>query len=174
MPQQPALLPWRRVLDNVALAAEVAGVPRARIEPVAREWLVRAGLGGYERAYPHELSGGMQQRASFVRALLGPQELLCLDEPFGALDALTRLEMQLWLASLWESSGRAVLLVTHSIDEALFLADRIYVLSNKPTTVLEELRVPWPRPRREELFAAPEFGRLRQQIYERMKGGAGA
>ncbi|WP_231571261.1 ABC transporter ATP-binding protein [Gordoniibacillus kamchatkensis] len=166
MPQQPSLLPWRNVLDNVLMAAEIAGISRKEAEPKAREWLVRAGLGGCESAYPHELSGGMQQRASFVRALLGPQQLLCLDEPFGALDAMTRLEMQLWLGSLWQESGRAVLLVTHSIDEALLLADRVYVLSAKPATVLEEVKVPWPHPRSEANMAEPQFVRLRQQLYD--------
>jgi ABC-type nitrate/sulfonate/bicarbonate transport system ATPase subunit len=169
MPQQPSLLPWRTVLGNVMLAAEVAGIRREKAEPQAREWLARAGLAGYERAYPDELSGGMQQRVSFVRALLGPQPLLCLDEPFGALDALTRLEMQLWLGSMWRESGRAVLLVTHSIDEALLLADRVYVLSEKPTRVLEQVTVPWQRPRSEAVMAEPEFVRLRQYLYGVMR-----
>lgn len=170
MPQQPSLLPWRTVLDNVLVTAEVAGIPRAQAEPQAREWLARAGLAGYEHAYPNELSGGMQQRASFVRALLGPQPLLCLDEPFGALDAMTRLEMQLWLGSLWQESGRAVILVTHSIDEALLLADRVYVLSAKPTRVLDELSVPWNHSRSEAVMADPEFVRLRQRLYDVMRG----
>ncbi|MFC0216660.1 ABC transporter ATP-binding protein [Paenibacillus chartarius] len=173
MPQQPALLPWRTVLENSLLAAEIAGSERQTAERQAREWLQRAGLAGYEHAYPDELSGGMQQRVSFVRALLGPQLLLGLDEPFGALDAMTRLEMQLWLGDLWQESGRSVLLVTHSIEEALLLADRIYVLSAKPTRVIAEMEVPWERPRREELLADPAFARLKLQLYQAMRNQAG-
>jgi ABC-type nitrate/sulfonate/bicarbonate transport system ATPase subunit len=169
MPQQPALFPWRTVAENAAVALEVAGVPKRDALQRAREGLAIVGLGGQEDAYPHTLSGGMQQRASFLRAMLAPQELMCLDEPFGALDALTRLDMQLWLLKLWEESRRSVLLVTHSIEEALFLSDRIYVLSNKPTVVLREIAVPFGRPRKEEMLTSPELVKLRGEIYDIMK-----
>ncbi|MGO0062215.1 ABC transporter ATP-binding protein [Brevibacillus fluminis] len=169
MPQQPALMPWRTIEENVILAREVAGYPKGESLRLAREWLGRVGLAGYEQQYPHVLSGGMQQRASFARALLSPQELMCLDEPFGALDALTRQEMQNWLLDLWEANKRSVLFVTHSIEEALYLADRVYVLSNKPTRVLQELKVPFARPRREEIMHAKEFQLLRQELYESLK-----
>ncbi|MGE5703390.1 MAG: ABC transporter ATP-binding protein [Clostridia bacterium] len=170
MPQQPSLMPWRTIEENVMLAREVAGFSRRESLELAREWLARVGLSGYERHYPHVLSGGMQQRASFARALLSPKELICLDEPFGALDALTRQEMQNWLLGIWEENKRSVLFVTHSIEEALYLSDRIYVLSNKPTQVLRELVVPFARPRMEAVMHEREFQRMRQEIYEVLKG----
>ncbi len=169
MPQQAALLPWRTVAANVELALEIAGVGRAEARALSREWLVRVGLGGYADAYPHVLSGGMQQRVSFIRALLSPQKLMCLDEPFGALDALTRMQMQEWLLKLWEANRRAVLLVTHSIEEALLLSDRVLVLSDKPARVLRNIEVPFARPREEKLWRTPEFNRLKDEIYELLK-----
>ncbi|WP_082593573.1 ABC transporter ATP-binding protein [Paenibacillus sp. Soil766] len=164
MPQQPALFPWRSIEENVALGQEVAGESRASAIDKAREWLPKVGLDGYERELPHVLSGGMQQRVSFLRALLSPQELMCLDEPFGSLDALTRLEMQAWLLDIWEQNKRSILFVTHSIEEALYLSDRIYVLSNKPACILEELKVPFARPRQEAVMQEQEFVALRQHI----------
>ncbi|WP_249716667.1 ABC transporter ATP-binding protein [Paenibacillus sp. J31TS4] len=169
MPQSAALFPWRTIEDNAVLAREVAGLPRAESLALAREWLAKVGLAGYERAYPHMLSGGMQQRAAFVRALLSPQEFLCLDEPFGALDALTRQDMQQWLLALWEANRRSVLFITHSIEEALLLSDRVYLLSGKPTRVLRELRVPFGRPRAEDVADDPRFLELKREIYEEMK-----
>lgn len=165
VPQQNTLFPWRNVESNAALALEVAGIPKQEALTTAREWLPRIGLGGYEKAYPEMLSGGMQQRVSFLRALLSPQELMCLDEPFGALDALTRREMQQWLLDIWEEYRRSVLLVTHSIEEALFLADRVYVLSHKPARVVQEITVPFARPRTAHTVALPEFVTLRQEIH---------
>lgn len=165
VPQQNTLFPWRSVESNAALALEVAGTPKQAALATAREWLPRIGLGGYEKAYPETLSGGMQQRVSFLRALLSPQELMCLDEPFGALDALTRSEMQQWLLDIWEEHRRSVLLVTHSIEEALFLADRVYVLSHKPARVVQEIAVPFARPRSAQTVVLPEFVALRQEIH---------
>lgn len=164
MPQQPALFPWRSIESNVALGLEVSGEDRSAAIEKAREWLVRVGLGGYERELPHVLSGGMQQRVSFLRALLSPQELMILDEPFGSLDALTRQDMQAWLLNIWEQNKRSILFVTHSIEEALFLSDRIYVLSDKPASVLEELTVPFARPRSEKVLQEPKFQELRHYI----------
>ncbi|MDD9267982.1 ABC transporter ATP-binding protein [Paenibacillus sp. GCM10023248] len=169
MPQQPALFPWRSIEANVALSQEVAGEARSAALAKAREWLPRVGLGGYEQELPHVLSGGMQQRVSFLRALLGPQELMCLDEPFGSLDALTRQSMQTWLLNIWEQNKRSILFITHSIEEALFLSDRIYVLSNKPARVIEELAVPFPRPRQETVTVQPVFHELRQHIQDLLR-----
>nr|WP_019123212.1 ABC transporter ATP-binding protein [Brevibacillus massiliensis] len=169
MPQQPALLPWRTIEDNVILAREVAGLPRQESIEMAREWLGKVGLQGYEHAYPHVLSGGMQQRVAFLRALLSPQEYMCLDEPFGSLDALTRYDMQKWLTSIWETQKRSVLFVTHSIEEALFLSDTIYVFSNKPTNVLKKITVPFSRPRAEEVMEMPVFHELKREIYQLLK-----
>lgn len=166
MPQQNTLLPWRTVIDNVVLGMEVAGgIDRKEARRIAGQWLKRVGLAGYEHAYPHVLSGGMQQRAAFLRALFSPQPIMCLDEPFGALDALTREEMQRWLLGIWEQNKRSILFVTHSIEEALFLSDRIYVLSHKPTRVAREITVPFGRPRGDELLMDEAFLRLRSEIH---------
>lgn len=169
MPQNHALFPWRTIEENVILAQEVAGLPVKQSIAEAREWLVKVGLGGYEKAYPHVLSGGMQQRAAFLRALLSPQEFMCLDEPFAALDALTRMDMQRWLLAIWEQNKRSVLFVTHSIEEALLLSDRIYLLSDKPTTIIQEIKVPFSRPRQDEVSNDPLFQSLKQEIYAMMK-----
>ncbi|WP_336783791.1 ABC transporter ATP-binding protein [Paenibacillus illinoisensis] len=171
MPQQPALFPWRTIEDNVLLAGEVSAHTPLKAEALAeaRKWLSSVGLGGFEQAYPHMLSGGMQQRVAFLRALLSPQELMLLDEPFSALDALTRSDMQRWLLDIWEQNRRSVLFITHNIEEALLLADRIYVLSNRPATVLHEVHVPFDRPRREEITEEKAFLERKRQISEWMK-----
>ncbi|MFD2670620.1 ABC transporter ATP-binding protein [Marinicrinis sediminis] len=170
MPQQPALLPWRSVLDNVLLAAEISGTAGSEARSRASEWLKQAGLAEYEQHYPHQLSGGMQQRVAFVRALMSPQELMLLDEPFSALDAMTRQEMQQWLIRIWEVHRRTILFITHSIDEALFLSDRIYVMSARPGRIIEELKVPFSRPRTDELVLDPDFAAHKHRLYQRLKG----
>ncbi|WP_410513222.1 ABC transporter ATP-binding protein [Paenibacillus sp. BR2-3] len=169
MPQQPALFPWRTIEDNVRLAGEIKGAPRDRAREEARQWLTKVGLSGFERAYPHMLSGGMQQRAAFLRALLAPQELMLLDEPFSALDALTRSEMQRWLLELWEENRRSVLFITHNIEEALLLSSRIYVFSGRPGSILHTVDVPFPRPRREEITDSPDFLMLKRQLSRWMR-----
>ncbi|WP_203457181.1 ABC transporter ATP-binding protein [Paenibacillus tepidiphilus] len=169
MPQQPALFPWRSIEDNVLLAGELMGEPQAAARENARRWLTKVGLGGFEKAYPHMLSGGMQQRAAFLRALLAPQELMLLDEPFSALDALTRSDMQRWLLELWEENRRSVLFITHNIEEALLLSSRIYVFSGRPGSVLHSVDVPFPRPRREEITDTPEFLQMRRQLSQWMR-----
>ncbi|MBG9774893.1 nitrate ABC transporter ATP-binding protein [Brevibacillus laterosporus] len=164
MPQSSSLLPWRTIEENVELALEIEGVSRKETLKLAREWLPKVGLDGYEKAYPHMLSGGMQQRVAFLRALLSRQELICLDEPFGALDALSRTDMQNWLLSIWEKHKRSVLLITHSIDEAIFLSDKIYVLTAKPAQVAATISVPFERPRREKMLLSPEFLLVKKEI----------
>lgn len=172
VPQQPALFPWRTILDNVLLASEIAGKSRRMFKAEALTWLERVGLKGYEQSYPYQLSGGMQQRVAFVRAMLSPQELICLDEPFSALDAITRMEMQQWLLDIWEECRRTVLFVTHSIEEALYLSDRIYVLSQRPGRIIEELSVPFPRPRQERMLTDPSFAQIKSRIYQLLKGSS--
>ncbi|UFT99635.1 ABC transporter ATP-binding protein [Radiobacillus kanasensis] len=162
MPQSPSLFPWRTVLKNVTLAAEIAGEDK---EIEAIEMLNRAGLKGYENVYPHELSGGMKQRVAFVRSLLSPQSIICLDEPFSALDEFTRLDMQTWLIDLWQEQQKAILFVTHNIDEAIFLSDRVIVLSNKPATVKKEFIIPFSRPRKPDLLLEEDFLACKKQIY---------
>lgn len=162
MPQTPSLLPWRTVKKNVLLGAEIVGV---NAEKGALKMIEMAGLKGYEDAYPHELSGGMKQRVGFIRSLLSPQELICLDEPFSALDEFTRLEMQKWLLSIWREYKRSILFVTHNIDEALYLSDRIIVLSEKPATVKKEFTIPFKRPRDESILLTEELLNWKRLIY---------
>ncbi|TYP77710.1 ABC transporter ATP-binding protein [Paenibacillus methanolicus] len=169
MPQSASLLPWLTVRANIVMALTIAGLDRHEAESQTSEWLARVGLAGEADAYPDTLSGGMQQRVSFLRALLSPQRLMCLDEPFGALDALTRLHMQTWLLSLWEADRRSVLFVTHSIEEALLLSDRILVLSPSPACVAREIEVPFARPRSESLWTDPLFNELKLEIYDMLK-----
>lgn len=166
MPQEHSLLPWRTVLKNILLSSELKGKSD---ESLARDWLKRTGLADYENAYPHELSGGMKQRVSFLRSLLAPQSFMCMDEPFSALDEFTRLDMQQWLLSIWEEQRRSILLVTHNIDEALFLSDRIYIFSDKPAKIKEEMIVPFPRPRQKELLLTDEFTAWKRKIYSALE-----
>jgi NitT/TauT family transport system ATP-binding protein len=147
MPQRDALLPWLSALDNAALALRVAGVGKADARARAHEHFAAFGLEGFERSRPAALSGGMRQRVAFLRTLLAGRPVLCLDEPFGALDALTRLQMQRWLADALQQEPRTVLLVTHDVEEAALLADRVVLLSPRPGRIVETLDVAIPRPR---------------------------
>lgn len=171
MPQQSSMFPWLTVRRNIASALEIAGVSRDAARVSASEWLERIGLAAVADEYPGVLSGGMQQRVSFLRALLMPRDVMCLDEPFAALDALTRGEMQRWLLQLWEAERRCVLFVTHSIEEALTLSDRIYVLSPAPARVLREIAVPFERPRRTDVWTLPAFTALKQEILSLLEEG---
>jgi ABC-type nitrate/sulfonate/bicarbonate transport system ATPase subunit len=165
MPQSDALLPWRRVVENAALGLEVRGVPRAQARERVRALLPAFGLEGFERSYPFQLSGGMRQRVALLRTVVQECGVLLLDEPFGALDALTRAEMQRWLSSIRERFRSTVLLVTHDVREAVFLADRVYVLSPRPGTVVAELEVPFPRPRAP---GDPGIAQLEGELLERL------
>jgi NitT/TauT family transport system ATP-binding protein len=148
MPQRDLLLPWLSALDNAALAPRIAGLSRAAARKRAAELFAELGLAGFEQADPRELSGGMRQRVAFLRTLLSGKPALCLDEPFGALDAITRGEMQDWLARALAREPRTVVLVTHDVEEAILLADRIVVLSPRPGRVIEQIDVQLERPRR--------------------------
>ncbi|HEY5343182.1 MAG TPA: ABC transporter ATP-binding protein [Solirubrobacteraceae bacterium] len=147
MPQHDLLLPWLSAVDNAALALRIAGDSRAQARGKAAELFAELGLQGFEAAHPHELSGGMRQRVAFLRTLLSGKPVLCLDEPFGALDAITRAEMQGWLGRALEREPRTVVLVTHDVEEAVVLADRVAVLSPRPGRVRAEVEVDLPRPR---------------------------
>ena len=147
MAQRDLLLAWAGAADNAALALRVRGIDRARAREQATALLHDFGLRGFERARPHELSGGMRQRVAFARTLLAGRPVLCLDEPFAALDALTREEMQDWLAAALRADPRTVVLVTHDVEEAMMLADRVLVLSPRPGRVVATLEVDIPRPR---------------------------
>jgi NitT/TauT family transport system ATP-binding protein len=167
MPQKDLLLPWRDALGNAALALEAGGVRRAEARRRAAPLFERFGLGGFERTPPYELSGGMRQRVAFLRTLLPGRPLLLLDEPFASLDSLTRAEMQTWLAGTLAAEPRTTLLVTHDVEEALYLADRVAVMSPRPGRVVAELEVPLPRPRpRRETVTDPAFVELKEQALE--------
>ncbi|WP_163969541.1 ABC transporter ATP-binding protein [Oceanobacillus halotolerans] len=163
MPQQSSLFPWRTVLDNVLLGQELQG---EKDTERAMMMLEKAGLGDVVHAYPNQLSGGMKQRAAFIRALLSPQSLLLLDEPFSALDEFTRLDMQKWLLSIWEEYERSVLFITHNIDEALFLSDKIIILSANPAIIKATFTIPFARPRSEELLLSAEFLDWKRRLTE--------
>jgi ABC-type nitrate/sulfonate/bicarbonate transport system ATPase subunit len=163
MPQRDLLLPWRDALSNAALALECPGVPRAEARRRAEPLFERFGLAEFERASPAELSGGMRQRVAFLRTLLPGRHVLLLDEPFGALDSITRSSMQRWLADALAQDPRTVLLVTHDVEEAVFLADRVAVLSPRPGRVVAELPVELERPRD---VTSPEFGDLKRRALE--------
>jgi NitT/TauT family transport system ATP-binding protein len=162
MPQRDLLLPWRDALGNAALALEAQGARRTDARHSAEPYFERFGLASFEGARPAALSGGMRQRVAFIRTLLPGRPVLLLDEPFAALDAITRAEMQQWLAGALAAEPRTVVLVTHDVEEALFLADRVAILSSRPGRVVAELDVPLPRPRdRRAAVLDPELARLR-------------
>jgi len=163
MPQRDALLPWLSALDNAGLALRVAGMSRGAARAAAHEHFAAFGLEGFERSRPAALSGGMRQRVSFLRTLLAGRPVLCLDEPFGALDALTRLQMQRWLADALAREPRTVLLVTHDVEEAVLLADRVVLLSPRPGRIVATLDVGLLRPRARDDRAVVE---LRERALE--------
>ena len=164
MQQRDLLLPWRTTTSNAALGLEASGVPRAAAEQRASAQLQRFGLDGFGGAYPAQLSGGMRQRAAFLRTILPGRDLVLLDEPFGALDAFTRADLQTWLAALWEQEQSSVLLVTHDVEEAVFLGDRVIVLTPRPGRVAFELEVSLPRPRTRDMIASPAFIQDRETL----------
>lgn len=172
--QHHTLFPWLKVEDNVAYGLKMQGVPRpVRLEQ-ARAMLSEVGLAGFEQRYPHTLSGGMQQRVEIARVLINRPRVLLMDEPFGALDALTRLKMQELLLNLWSHWRTTVVFVTHDIDEALFLADRIVVMSPRPGRIVEELHVPAERPRRQDWLTSSTFSALKRRCLALLSDTGGA
>ncbi len=171
--QNPVLLPWRTVSENVLLPAQVLHLDLVTHRQRTTDLLKIVGLMGFEDKYPHELSGGMQQRVSIARALLHDPSLLLMDEPFGALDAMTREYMNLELMRIWKESRKTIFFITHSIPEAVFLADRIVVLSCRPGRVLEVVPVELPRPRELDMMGTDEFGRYTKRVRQQfnVQGG---
>lgn len=168
MPQDDLLMPWRTTLDNVALPLMISGQNKRNAREQARAYFEEFGLSGCENAYPSELSGGMRQRAALLRTVLCNKGILLLDEPFGALDALTRMKMQDWLRALLRSLSRTVVMVTHDITEALYLSDRVEVLSGRPARIVDSVLTPANRSR--EWLSHDEAGALSARIYEALKG----
>jgi NitT/TauT family transport system ATP-binding protein len=163
--QEPNLLPWRKVIDNITLGPDLAGKPRAQSRAAARKFIELTGLDGFERHAPYELSGGMRQRVGLARAWITEPPVLLMDEPFGALDAQTRLSMQELLISIWMQTRATVLFVTHDVDESLFLADRIVVITPRPGRIRQDAPVPFPRPRDyESLIVDPAYAVLKRNI----------
>ncbi len=157
MPQRDGLLPWRRVIDNVTVGLELAGADRDEARRRAAPLVERFGLGEFERAWPWQLSGGMRQRAAFLRTVIMDRPAMLLDEPFGALDGITRTSLQEWLLDVWGEVGSTVLLITHDVAEAVFLADRVYVMSPRPGRVAAVVDVDLPRPREVAVQETPAF-----------------
>lgn len=166
MPQRDLLLPWRTVIDNAILAMEIEGAKRSDARRIALGMLGEFGLSGFENQYPHQLSGGMRQRVALMRTFLFKRDLMLLDEPFGALDALTRTMMQRWLLDVWQKHRRTILFITHDVDEALFLGDRVLVMTARLGRVKLEQPVPLPRPRRPEIVTTPEFIALKRTLLD--------
>jgi NitT/TauT family transport system ATP-binding protein len=163
--QQPLLLKWRRVLANVMLPAEILGLPLRESRERARDLLQVVGLSGSEDKYPYELSGGMQQRAAIARALIHDPKLILMDEPFGALDALTRERMNLELLAIWKRSGKTIVFVTHGIAEAVFLGTRVVVLTAGPARMADNFEVALPEPRTLDIKTSAAFGEYSRRIY---------
>ena len=162
--QENALFPWLTVLGNVCYGPQRRGLERAAYLPAATRILQQIGLGRFLQSYPNELSGGMRQRVAIARALVNEPSVLLLDEPFGALDAQTRVVMQEMLLEVWDREHRTVLFVTHDVDEAVFMADRVIVMSRRPGRVLADVNVALPRPRPFEVITTPEFALLKREI----------
>ncbi|UFJ40252.1 ABC transporter ATP-binding protein [Brevibacillus humidisoli] len=166
MPQRDVLFPWRTILDNVIVPLQIQGVEKKQAREEATRLLPVFGLEQFAASYPHMLSGGMRQRAAFLRTYLCKKELILLDEPFGSLDALTRMQMQQWLLGIWQQFRHSVLLVTHDVDEAILLSDRIYLLSARPGEIVAEVDVPLPRPREPVITTDPAFLSIKSRLLQ--------
>ena len=164
--QEANLMPWRSIIENLTLPLELAGVEADTARTQAQEMMALVGLDGFDDYWPRDLSGGMAQRVAIARALIHDPDLLLLDEPFGSLDALTRERMWTELSHIWQARQKTVVMVTHSISEALFLADRVLVLTQRPGKVKLDLEVDLPRPRKDEMRYTPEFGKLARKLKE--------
>ena len=173
MPQRDLLLPWRTVLNNVILGPELDGRSRREARRRARELLPLFGLDGFADAFPETLSGGMRQRAALLRTFLTDREVLLLDEPFGALDALTRRELRRWLLGVWERFRKTILFITHDVEEAVYLADRVLVFSARPGRIVKELRVDLPRPRQTISLLSDDLRRLEAELMTALEAANG-
>jgi ABC-type nitrate/sulfonate/bicarbonate transport system ATPase subunit len=166
MLQKDLLLPWRTVMGNVILGPEIGGMDRKVAREEAQSLLPQFGLEGFEDSYPATLSGGMRQRAALLRTFLCGRKAMLLDEPFGALDALTRRQLQQWLLQVWSGFRQTIIFVTHDVDEAVYLADRVYVMTARPGRIRLELDIPLPRPRHPDMITSGQFGASKGQLLE--------
>ncbi len=172
--QKYTSFPWLTVEENVAYGLRLQGTPAAERQRIVAQLVQSVGLSGFEKAYPHTLSGGMQQRVAIARTLALRPEVVLMDEPFGALDAQTRGEMQRLLLAIWEETACAILFVTHDVEEAIFLGDRIYIMSPRPGTIIRDLPVPFARPRDPAIKLDPGFQDLEQQLLGELRRAPGA
>lgn len=172
MPQRDLLLPWRTVLDNVILGPEIDGRSRREARARARELMPMFGLEGFENVFPDALSGGMRQRAALLRTFLTDRDILLLDEPFGALDALTRRDLQRWLLDVWQQFKKTILFITHDVEEAVFLADRVLVFSARPGRIVRRLEVELPRPRGQLSLLSDDLRRLEAELMTALQAGS--
>jgi ABC-type nitrate/sulfonate/bicarbonate transport system, ATPase component len=166
MLQKDLLLPWRTVVDNIVLGMEIQGVPPREARDRALPYMKRYGLGGFENQYPSALSGGMRQRAALLRTLLLDNDVVLLDEPFGALDAQTKSQMQEWLLQIWADFGKTIIFVTHDVDESIYLSDEVCVMGTRPGRVIERMTVPLARPRPRSVVTHPDFIAMKQECMD--------
>lgn len=171
--QSATLLEWRSVLKNVLLPLEIAGVPRSQAVPRALAMIERVGLSDFTKSYPRQLSGGMQQRVAIARSMVMEPDIILMDEPFAALDEITREDMNRWLMDVFAKSNTTVLFVTHNIREAIFLSDRVVVMAARPGRIIKEFAIDLPRPRTPEQLFSPRFTELRQAAEEALYGATG-
>jgi len=164
MHQKDLLFPWNNIIGNVSLSLLIKGWNKKKAQTEAKKYFTDFGLKGFEKSYPSQLSGGMRQRAALLRTYLFANDIMLLDEPFGNLDAITRRKMQLWLLEILEKINASVLFITHDIDEALFLSDRIYLLSKRPSVIRKIFDIDIKRPRDKKMFTTPEFNKLKEEI----------
>lgn len=164
MYQKDLLLPWKKIIDNVALPLVVKGINKKKSREMVNDYFKIFGLEGFEYKYPFQLSGGMRQRAALMRTYMFSEDVILLDEPFGGLDTITKRKMQDWLLEVLDSLKASILFITHDIDEAIFLSDRIYILSDRPAKVKTEIVVDIPKPRKDEIVTSPRFNEIKKQI----------
>lgn len=169
MPQSDLLIPWRTILENASLPMEISSKNKKEAKEKAEEFLKIFGLEKYKNSYPKDLSGGMKQRVSFIRTLLTGAEVMLLDEPFSALDAITKISMQEWLLTQWSSLKKTILFITHDVEEALFLSDKIFVISEKPITKLKEVVVPLEYPRDRHMLSKTEILAIKEELVNELK-----
>lgn len=164
MQQKDLLLPWKTVMDNIVLPLDLKGIRKEEARRKADSYLDLMGLRGYEQVYPYQLSGGMKQRASFLRTFMASQDIMLLDEPFGALDSITKGKMQRWLLEIKNRLNLTILFITHDIEEAIFLSDRIYVLSSRPGTIVREMELSFHKENKQERLVSEELLRIKEEI----------
>lgn len=169
MAQKDLLLPWRTLIENVAIPLEIQKIPKKNLKEKITPFLKDFGLDGFEKSYPNQLSGGMKQRAALLRTFLINSELMLLDEPFGALDAITRLKMQELLLEVWRKYNHTVLFITHDIEEAIFLSDRVYVMSARPGKIVKKINIDIPRPRKENDTFTEKFVEYKRTILKYLR-----